>query len=1150
METHKPQWKPTGRHFSLFEKYPLTRIMEPTDMPIDTTPEVPKGSLAVQIVLWYLDSGCSRHMTGDRARLINFVEKFIGTVRFGNDEYAAIVGYGDYKLGDTIISRVYYVEGLKHNLFSVGQFCDGGLEVAFRQHSCYIRNSDMVDLLKGSRTTNLYSISLNDMMSASPVCLLTKASSTKSWLWHRRLNHLNFGTLNELARNDLVRGLPMLKYDKDHLCPSCQLGKSKKASHPLKAENTNTEVLHTLHMDLCGPMRTESINGKKYVLVIVDANHNDCLVMCDDSMNVKPHQTKRLKRQPKKEWKPIKNVGKPIKRVWKPISKPVANSKPQWKPTGRHFSLFEKQVPKGSLVVQIVLWYLDSGCSRHMTGDRARLINFVEKFIGTVRFGNDEYAAIVGYGDYKLGDTIISRVYYVEGLKHNLFSVGQFCDGGLEVAFRQHSCYIRNSDMVDLLKGSRTTNLYSISLNDMMSASPVCLLTKASSTKSWLWHRRLNHLNFGTLNELARNDLVRGLPMLKYDKDHLCPSCQLGKSKKASHPLKAENTNTEVLHTLHMDLCGPMRTESINGKKYVLVIVDDYTRFGWVRFLRTKDETPQVIEKFIVKTQRALNATVRFVRTDNGTEFVNKTLDGWFESVGISHETSVPRSPQQNGVVERRNRTLMEAARTMLIFAKAPLFLWAEAVATACYTLNRSLVHTLHGKTYYELLKGKKPNLQYFRVFGSLCYPTNDYDDVGKLKAKADIGIFVGYAPTKKAYRIYNKRTRKIQETVHVASMNLTRLERQFKPSSGLPRTSTNGPSVAKQYRNDKMTELYALLQSGRSRSALVKDPEPPSVPPTKKQVDDLFQWFDDDEVVPIPPVVPITPVNVPAAPAPENANGSPSTTVISEGAPAVTESLLPHQIPLPDTSDSDVDTLFDHVDSNVFDTYNAPETDSEASSSNSVNIDVTPNNQLPHVQKWTQAHPLENIIGDKDRPVSTRKQLETDAMWCFFNEFLTHVEPKTYKQALEHSCWIEAMQEEIHEFEPRFSGERLSSEAVLILKNHLLQLLDLEAIRLFMLHNRSSMNMVILPDDVKTAFLNGELNEVVYVSQSRRLPDMDAVLKSSGCVLNYETMDLHQVKIPINCTIKVLYALCSNSVQPRAPSTLISVATSSREQG
>nr|GFA58901.1 retrovirus-related Pol polyprotein from transposon TNT 1-94 [Tanacetum cinerariifolium] len=319
-------------------------------------------------------------------------------------------------------------------------------------------------------------------------------------------------------------------------------------------------------------------------------------------------------------------------------------------------------------------------------------------------------------------------------------------------------------DKVDLLQGSRTTNLYSILLNDMLSASPVCLLTKASSTKSWLWHHRLNHLNFGTLNELAHNDLVRGLSLLKYDKDHLCPSCQLKKGKKASHPLKTKNSNKEILSLLHMDLCGPMRTKSINKKRYVLVIVDDYTRFGWVRFLRTKDETPAVFEKFLKNSQLALKAIVRIVRTDNGTEFVNKTLTDLFESVCITHQTSVPRSPPQNGIVERRNRTLIEAACTMLIFAKAPLFLWAEAVATACYTLNRSLVYTLYGKTYYELLKGKKPDLKYFIVFGSLCYPTNDYDDVGKLKAKADIGIFVGYAPTKKAYRVFNKRTRKIRK--------------------------------------------------------------------------------------------------------------------------------------------------------------------------------------------------------------------------------------------------------------------------------------------------------------------------------------------------------------------------------------------------
>ncbi|GJS42373.1 retrovirus-related pol polyprotein from transposon TNT 1-94 [Tanacetum coccineum] len=403
-------------------------------------------------------------------------------------------------------------------------------------------------------------------------------------------------------------------------------------------------------------------------------------------------------------------------------------------------------------------------------------------------------------------------------------------------------------------------------------------------------------------------------------------------------------------------------------------------------------------------------------------------------------------------------------------------------------------------------------------MFGSLCYPTNDYDDVGKLKAKADIGIFVGYAPTKKAYRIYNKRTRKIQETVHVAFDELTEGLTSVQTSSGLaPQQMTSVP-------NSTELELTAL-QSGRSRSALVKDPEPPSVPPTKKQVDDLFQWFDDDEAVPIPLVVPTTPVNVPAAPAPEIANGSPSTTVISEGGPAVTENLLPHQIPLPDTSDSDVETLFDHVDSNVFDTHNAPETDSEASHSNSVNIDVTPNNQLPHVQKWTQAHPLENIIGDKDRPVSTRKQLETDAMWCFFNEFLTHVEPKTYKQALEHSCWIEAMQEEIHEFE-RLDvwilvpcpdniliiplkwifkikldeyGDVLKNKARLVAKGYRQEAgIDFEesfapVARLEAINpscHAASMNMVIFQMDVKTAFLNGELNEVVYVSQPEGFVD------------------------------------------------------------
>nr|GEX76867.1 integrase, catalytic region, zinc finger, CCHC-type, peptidase aspartic, catalytic [Tanacetum cinerariifolium] len=328
-------------------------------------------------------------------------------------------------------------------------------------------------------------------------------------------------------------------------------------------------------------------------------------------------------------------------------------------------------------VVQIVLWYLDSGYSKHMTGDHSRLLNFVKKFIGTVRFGNGHFGAIMGYGDYVVGESVISRVYYVEGLGHNLFSIREFCDFDMEVAFRKHSCFVRDTDGVDLIKGSRGSNLYTILVEDMMKFSPICLLSKASKNKSWLWHQRLNHLNFGIINDLARKDLVRGLPRLKFEKDHLCSAYQLGKRKKHTQKPKAKNTNLEVLNTLHIDLCGLMRVQTVNGKKYVLVIMDDYSRFTWVKFLRSKDETPDVVIKLITQIH-------------------------------------------------------------------------AEVVATACYTQNRSLIHTHHHKTPYELVHNKKPDLTFFRVFGALCYPINDSEDLGKLQPTADTGIFVGYAPSRK----------------------------------------------------------------------------------------------------------------------------------------------------------------------------------------------------------------------------------------------------------------------------------------------------------------------------------------------------------------------------------------------------------------
>ncbi|GJW13827.1 retrovirus-related pol polyprotein from transposon TNT 1-94 [Tanacetum coccineum] len=407
---------------------------------------------------------------------------------------------------------------------------------------------------------------------------------------------------------------------------------------------------------------------------------------------------------------------------------------------------------------------------------------------GIVRFGNDHIARIIGYGDYQLGNVTISRVYYVEGLGHNLFSVGQFCDGDLEFAFQKNTCFIRNLKGVDLLSGSRDINLYTIYLDDMLKTSPICLLSKASKTKSWLWHRRLSHLNFGTINKLAKDGLARGIPILKFQKDHLCSACALGKSKKSSHQPKAEDTNHEKLYLLHMDLCGPMRVASINGKRYILVIVDDYSRFTWVRFLRTKDESHEAIIKCIKNIQVRLNATVHNVQTDNGTEFVNQTLREYYENVGISHQTSIAHTPQQKDIVESV--------------------------------------------------------------------------DLGKLDAKADIGIFVGYAPAKKVFRIYNKRTQKIIEIIQVTIDELTLMaSEQFSLGPGLQcmtlATSSSGlvpNSVSQQpcipLNRDNWDLLAVALANSPVSTSIDQDTPSLSTPSTQEQEQspNISQGFEEQE--------------------------------------------------------------------------------------------------------------------------------------------------------------------------------------------------------------------------------------------------------------------------------------------------------------
>ncbi|GJU15479.1 putative ribonuclease H-like domain-containing protein [Tanacetum coccineum] len=540
------------------------------------------------------------------------------------------------------------------------------------------------------------------------------------------------------------------------------------------------------------------------------------------------------------------------------------------------------------------------------------------------------------------------------------------------------------SKVSDVPSSSRNECRSSKLFSDMMASSPICILSKASKTKSWLWHRRLSHLNFGAINYLARHGLVHGLPKLKFEKDHLCSACAMGKSKKKPHKPKSEDSNQEKLYLLHMDLCGPMRVASVNGKKYILVIVDDYSRLTWVKFLRSKDEAPDFIIKFLKMIHVRLQVFVRRIRTDNGTEFVNQTLREYYEKIGISYETSVARSPHQNGVIERRNRTLIEAARTMLIYAKAPLFLWAEAVATVCYTQNRSIVRLRHGKTPYELLHDKPPDLSFFHVFGALCYPTNDSENLGKLQPKADIGIFISYAPTKKAFQIYNRRTRRIIETIHVDFDELTAMASEH---------SSSGPALHEMTPDILFQPMFDELLT-----------PPPSV--------DL----------PAPEV--IAPIDEVVAPVPAVSTGSPSSTTVDQDAPSPSNSQTTPETQPPvipnDVEEDNHDIEVAHMGNDPYFGIPIPEIPSDqSSSSDSIHTIMHPDHQIfEHNSKWTKDHPLENIIGELDRPISTRMQLHEQALFCYYDAFLIAVEPKTYKDALTQSCWIEAMQEELNEFE------------------------------------------------------------------------------------------------------------------------------------
>ncbi|GJU15157.1 putative ribonuclease H-like domain-containing protein [Tanacetum coccineum] len=419
---------------------------------------------------------------------------------------------------------------------------------------------------------------------------------------------------------------------------------------------------------------------------------------------------------------------------------------------------------------------IDSGCSRHMTGNMSYLTDYEEIDGGYVAFGgNPKGGKITGKCTIKTGNLDFENVYFVRELKFNLFSVSQMCDKKNSVLFNDTECIVLspNFKLIDesqvLLRVPRKNNMYSVDLKNIVPKGGLtCLFAKATSDESKLWHRRLGHLNFKTMNKLVKGNLVRGLPSKLFENDQTCVACQKGKQHRASCKSKTENSISLPLHLLHMDLFGPTFVKSLMKKMYCLVVTDDYSRFTWVFFLATKDETSGILKSFITGIENLVDHKVKVIRCDNGTEFKNKEMNQFCEMKGILRQYSVARTPQQNGVAERRNRTLIEAARTMLADSKLPTTFWAEAVNTACYVQNRVLVVKPHNKTPYELFHGRTPTLSFMRPFGCPVTILNTIDHLGKFDGKADEGFFVGYSLNSKAFRVFNSRTRIVEENLHI----------------------------------------------------------------------------------------------------------------------------------------------------------------------------------------------------------------------------------------------------------------------------------------------------------------------------------------------------------------------------------------------
>lgn len=407
------------------------------------------------------------------------------------------------------------------------------------------------------------------------------------------------------------------------------------------------------------------------------------------------------------------------------------------------------------------VWFLDSGCSNHMTGTKSLFKELDESQKSEVRLGDDKTMQVEGKGTVAIktmqGEVkVLYDVQFVPSLAHNLLSVGQLLSNGCRVLFDEDSCAISDKESGHTLALIHMTRNRMFPL-DVMNVSSKALVVKGDDGTN-LWHLRYGHLNVNGLRLLKKKEMVLGLPEI--NELEFCEGCVYGKQCRGSFPVGKSWRASDCLELVHADLCGPMKTESLGGSRYFLLFTDDFSRMSWVYFLKMKSEAFENFRKFKVMVEKQSGKILKCLRTDRGGEFTSREFVDFCDENGIRRELTAPYTPEQNGVAERKNRTVVEMARSMLKAKGIPDKFWGEAVATAVYLLNISPTKAVMNRTPYEAWMGRKPRVSHLKVFGCVAYAMVDIRS--KLDEKSVKCVFIGYCSQSKAYRLYNQSSGKV----------------------------------------------------------------------------------------------------------------------------------------------------------------------------------------------------------------------------------------------------------------------------------------------------------------------------------------------------------------------------------------------------